>query len=80
LGKPVIFGPHMFNFRDIAAEFLKSNAALQALTPEDLLSIIKELLGDKPKIIELARNSKEVILNNQGATEKNFNLVRKLIV
>jgi 3-deoxy-D-manno-octulosonic-acid transferase len=80
LGKPVIFGPHMFNFRDIAAEFLKSNAALQALTPEGLLSIIKELLGDKPKIIELARNSKEVILNNQGATEKNFNLVRKLIV
>ena len=80
LGKPVIFGPHMFNFRDIAAEFLGSKAALQALTPKDLLLIIKDLLENKGRTIELARNSKEVILKNQGATEKSLGLVRKLIV
>lgn len=70
----------MFNFRDIAAEFLGSKAALQALTPKDLLLIIKDLLENKGRTIELARNSKEVILKNQGATEKSLGLVRKLIV
>ncbi|MBN2831235.1 MAG: 3-deoxy-D-manno-octulosonic acid transferase [Candidatus Omnitrophica bacterium] len=80
LGKPVIFGQYMFNFRDIAQEFLINRAALQVFNPEDLASRIKELLDDSAKVKELVTNAREVISDNQGATKRNLALIRKLIV
>jgi len=80
LGKPVIFGPHMFNFRDIASEFLNTKAAIQIFNQDDLIFRIRELLEDKTKREKLAGNAREVILRNQGATKRNTSLLGKLIV
>ncbi len=80
LNKPVVFGPHMFNFRDIAHEFLSNHAALQVFSREGLISAIKELLCNAFKTNSLVKNAQVVILNNRGATNKNVALIRKLIV
>jgi len=80
LGKPVIFGPHMFNFRDIASEFLNTKAAIQIFNQDDLTFRVRELLEDKTKREKLAGNAREVILRNQGATKRNTSLLGKLIV
>jgi len=80
LNKPIIFGPHMFNFRDIAFEFLKHNAAIQIFSQEDLISGISDILGNNLKAKELVIHAREVISDNQGATKRNIALLRKLIV
>ncbi|MFA5725737.1 MAG: 3-deoxy-D-manno-octulosonic acid transferase [Candidatus Omnitrophota bacterium] len=71
LGKPVIFGPHMFNFRDIAEMFLKDNAAIMIKDGDDLLSALTRLLKDSSLVVQLKANAVSVIAKNQGATIKN---------
>lgn len=80
LNKPVIFGPFMFNFRDITQEFLKNKAALQVFNLDGLSSGIKELLYNAPKVNTLIKNAQLVIASNRGATDKNILLIRKIIV
>lgn len=78
-GKPVIFGPHMFNFRDIAQAFLENKAALEVLDRDGLVVAVSSLLNNNLKVERLVKNALEVISNNQGATKRNIALIRKFI-
>ncbi len=80
LNKPVLFGPYMFNFRDIAHEFLSNQAAIQVLNAEGLVKAIKELLLDSPKADALVNNAQLLIAMNRGTTDKNITLVKRLIL
>jgi len=72
LGKPVITGPYMFNFRDIAGLFRENNASLLAYNQEALRQDVKDLLKNPDKITGLTQAAKLVILQNQGATQRNL--------
>ncbi|MDD2679406.1 MAG: 3-deoxy-D-manno-octulosonic acid transferase [Candidatus Omnitrophica bacterium] len=71
LGKPVIFGPYMFNFRDITDMFLKNNAAIMVKEGSGLLSSVTRLLKDNSLSSRLGANAGRVIAGNRGATKKN---------
>jgi 3-deoxy-D-manno-octulosonic-acid transferase len=76
LAKPVIFGPQMFNFRDIAGLFIENKAAILAENREDLVSSIEALLNDSTKVAQLTDNAKKVIMQNQGATKRNLEAIK----
>ncbi len=78
LRKPVIFGPHMFNFRDISELFLKNKAALMVSDCDGLIDKIKEILKCDLLAKELAQRSYELILKNRGATIRNIQVIRQL--
>ncbi|MBU1998522.1 MAG: 3-deoxy-D-manno-octulosonic acid transferase, partial [Candidatus Omnitrophica bacterium] len=78
MGKPVIFGPYMFNFRDIAEIFLDSRAALRVSTDEDLFRAVKYLLDNPVEIPLMVKRALEVICLNQGATAKNIAQIKRL--
>ncbi len=71
-GKPVIFGPHMFNFKSIASAFLEKNAAIQVSDRKELAPVIEDLLMHAKKREELGQRAKQVIIENRGATERNL--------
>jgi 3-deoxy-D-manno-octulosonic-acid transferase len=75
LGKPIIFGPSMFNFRDIADLFLNNKAAILVRNQQDFKNSVKYLLNHPAKITELSQGAKELIHNNQGATRKNLEYI-----
>jgi len=75
-GKPVIFGPHMFNFRDISGMFLKNNAAIMVKTEADLALALEEILKSGSRAPQLAANAKAVIARNQGATLRNMEAIK----
>ncbi|MDP2912859.1 MAG: 3-deoxy-D-manno-octulosonic acid transferase [Candidatus Omnitrophota bacterium] len=79
LGRPVIFGPHMFNFRDIARILLDNAAAIQVFDNEELLDRVRFLLSDKEKAAALGRNAKRAVLNNRGATARNLEAIGQSI-
>jgi 3-deoxy-D-manno-octulosonic-acid transferase len=79
LEKPIIFGPYMFNFRDIAELFLTNQAAILVRDREELRSKIKTLLTDPTKSQQMGKRAKELILKNSGSTKKNLELISKFI-
>jgi 3-deoxy-D-manno-octulosonic-acid transferase len=75
LGKPIIFGPHMFNFRDIADLFLMHQAALQIDGRDGLKGALRGILVSTPKAEALAIKSRQLVSVNRGATGKNMGLI-----
>jgi 3-deoxy-D-manno-octulosonic-acid transferase len=79
LGRAILFGPHMFNFRYITRALLKDGAALQITGREDLAKSVRMLLKDPLKRSELGDNAKRVIDRNRGATEKNLEKISEIL-
>lgn len=78
LGKPVIFGPYMFNFRDIADLFLENNAGVLVKNEEELITSIKDLLNKPDKREAMGKKARALILENQGATRKSAQIINDL--
>jgi 3-deoxy-D-manno-octulosonic-acid transferase len=67
---PIVFGPHMENFRDMAALFLKQKAALQIQNSSELCPTIEKILSNPQLSAELGRNAQAVVQQNTGATDR----------
>ncbi|HEY9432116.1 MAG TPA: 3-deoxy-D-manno-octulosonic acid transferase [Blastocatellia bacterium] len=83
--KPIVVGPHMENFREIATEFLRRGALLQlrgadprALTAE-LRDALARLLGDKDYAETLGSNARRAIDENRGATARTVEIVAEYL-
>jgi 3-deoxy-D-manno-octulosonic-acid transferase len=68
--RPIIFGPHMENFRDIARLFLESNAAVQIRKPSDLAPAVKRVLSEPAYAESLGQRAKQLLAHNAGATDR----------
>jgi 3-deoxy-D-manno-octulosonic-acid transferase len=68
--KPIVFGPHMENFRDIARVFLEGRAALQIKHAAELARTIRGVLSNPDLAAELGRNAGKVVDQNMGATDR----------
>lgn len=77
--KPVIFGPHMFNFKDVVSLFIKKGAAIQVKDKDDLGLKISALLKDGAWRHRLGSNAKKIVSENRGATEKNLNVITRFV-
>jgi 3-deoxy-D-manno-octulosonic-acid transferase len=69
-GKPIVFGPHMENFRDMARLFVDAGAAIQIERPSQLTLAIVDLLSNSEKALQLGHNALAVIRQNTGATDR----------
>jgi 3-deoxy-D-manno-octulosonic-acid transferase len=79
LGKPVISGPYLFNFRDIADLFLNNDACILVRDARELESAAAGLLNDSLKAQALVEKAKVLIAQNRGATLKNLECAKELI-
>ncbi len=70
IGVPILFGPHMFNFKAIAAGILASDAAIQCHNQTEIMSAIIRLYQYNDYRKQLISNGKNFILKNQGVTAK----------
>ena len=78
LKKPVIFGPYMFNFRDIADLFIQYKAGVMVSSAQELSLKMKELLFSELLAKDLGQRAYELILKHSGATEKNIQVIKQL--
>ncbi len=68
--KPIVFGPHMENFRDMSRLFLEARAAVQIQNAEELAPAVGDLLSNVSKAAELGRNALTIVQQNTGATDR----------
>lgn len=79
LGKATLFGPYMFNFREIAGLFLKNKAAISIDDEEGLKNAIQVLLQNPPALEDLGNRARELLLKNQGATAKTLSFIKGFV-
>ncbi|MBO0725027.1 MAG: 3-deoxy-D-manno-octulosonic acid transferase [Blastocatellia bacterium] len=83
--KPIIVGPHMENFREIAAEFLRRDALLQlrgAVAPDltaELRDALARLLSDKKYAETLGSNARAAIDENRGAAARTVEIIAEYL-
>jgi 3-deoxy-D-manno-octulosonic-acid transferase len=78
-GKPIVFGPHMENFAEIADTFLANDAAIQVQSPHELDEAIIGLMGDPVRRARLGAAARALIDANRGAKEKTMAVVTALL-
>ena len=75
-GKPVVFGPDMHDFPDIAQWLLDARGAVQARNEEELYATCRRLLADPQEARIMGERARRVVTDHHGATAK---LVRDII-
>jgi len=78
-GKPIVFGPHMENFAEIAEEFLASGAAVQVRSERELGDAIVGLMGDPVRRARLGAAARALVDANRGAKEKTMAVITALV-
>ncbi len=74
LGKAVVFGPEMFNFREVARMFQDAGAARRC-SIDGLGKTLIELLSNAPERRTLGQRAAATLQKNQGAAQRTLNLV-----
>jgi 3-deoxy-D-manno-octulosonic-acid transferase len=69
-GKPVLFGPDMHDFPDVARWLLDARGAVQARNEEDLHATCHRLLTDPQEARMMGDRARRVVTDTQGATVK----------
>jgi 3-deoxy-D-manno-octulosonic-acid transferase len=78
-GKPVVFGPHMQNFGEIAETFLSNGAAIQVRTPGELDETMLSLIGDPVRRARVGAAARALVESNRGARGRTLAVVRDLL-
>jgi 3-deoxy-D-manno-octulosonic-acid transferase len=69
-GKPVLFGPDMHDFPDIAAWLLNAGGAIQAAGESELHDACQRLLSNPEEAKGMGERARGVVTAHQGATER----------
>ncbi|NBD37719.1 MAG: glycosyltransferase [Verrucomicrobia bacterium] len=70
LGKPLLFGPEMSNFRDIARRLTKDGAARTVASDGELTKAVRELLQNPEERTAMGRRARAFIESSRGATAR----------
>jgi len=75
LSKPILFGPSVFNFEQIAQLLLEKGASIQVDDADGLMKTISSLLLDDAKRKELGENAKNLLEKHRGAVDRLLKLI-----
>lgn len=79
LGKPVLIGPHTFNFDSISNDAIAAGAALRVLDAPMLLAQAQYLFATDEKRARMGASARAFALQHRGATERTLTLLRPLL-
>jgi 3-deoxy-D-manno-octulosonic-acid transferase len=78
-GRPIVFGPHMENFTEIAETFLSNGAAVQVRHDRELDEVLVGLVADPVRRARLGAAARALIDANRGATARTLAVIAELL-
>ena len=78
-GKPIVFGPHMQNFSEIAAAFVSNGAAIQVPSERDFDEAIAALVTDPVRRARLGAAARALVEANRGARDRTLAIIAELL-
>jgi 3-deoxy-D-manno-octulosonic-acid transferase len=78
-GKPIVFGPYMHNFKEIAEAFVTNDAAIQVQSERELDDTLLSLVNDPVRRARLGAAARALVAANRGAKTKTLEVVGELL-
>jgi len=78
-GKPIVFGPHMQNFQEIAESFIANHAAIQLAAVEQLQEVFVRLANDPAERTRLGTAARGLLEANRGAKPATLDAIAALL-
>jgi 3-deoxy-D-manno-octulosonic-acid transferase len=78
-GAAVCFGPNTWNFRDVVTQFLNHEAAVVVHNEQELETFVRRCLTEPAFGESLGRRAQELVLRQQGATDRTIELLQRLV-
>jgi len=78
-GKPIVFGPFMHNFAEIAEAFLTNTAAVQVRDGRELEEVVVSLMQDPVRRARLGAAARALVDASRGAKEKTLVVINELL-
>jgi 3-deoxy-D-manno-octulosonic-acid transferase len=78
-GKPILFGPHMQNFKEIADAFVGNGAAVQVGSERELEQAMVSLATDPVRRAKLGAAARALVEANRGAKDKTLAVIAELL-
>jgi 3-deoxy-D-manno-octulosonic-acid transferase len=79
LGKPLLFGPQMTNFREVARALRECGGAREVLNGSELITACVELLADEPQRERMGAAVLAWHAHNRGAVERTLAVIREFL-
>jgi 3-deoxy-D-manno-octulosonic-acid transferase len=79
LGKPLLFGPHMSNFREIARSLREGGGAREVLNESELVAACVELAGDEVQRTRMGAAALAWHAHNRGAVERTLAVIYQFL-
>ncbi len=79
VGKPVLIGPHTFNFEAITEDAIKTGAAIRIHSAKELMQQANHLLKNETKRQEMGQVASAFAAIQHGATERTIKVLAPLI-
>lgn len=78
-GKPIMVGPHMFNFKDTYALFSEREACVTVYDAAALGEKILEIVKNEPLRLKMSQETVTIIEENRGASRKSVTYLKDLL-
>lgn len=75
LGKPVVFGPYMYNFTESANLLLECKGAIQISDEAGLAACLLKLILNPEYAEQIGGIAKETVQQNKGASKRNLEII-----
>jgi 3-deoxy-D-manno-octulosonic-acid transferase len=79
LGRPVVVGPHTFNFAEITRQLLDCGAAIQVADRAGLEAAVRQLFDSPEQRDRMGRSGQDLVQREQGAVDRTLGIVDQLI-
>ena len=78
-GVPVLFGPHMEDFQEIATDFLHYKAGFEVHSTDEIAGTVKKILQLESLHSEMSQSAKQLIQDKSGVVAKHVNELKRLL-
>jgi len=76
VGRPVVVGPHTFNFEEATERAIEAGAAVRVRDADDLAATVESLLQDGQRRARMSEAGRRFTDLHRGATERTLDLIK----
>jgi 3-deoxy-D-manno-octulosonic-acid transferase len=78
-GKPVLLGPHTFNFTQASEEAIAQGAALRVYEAAQVFKMAFDMIVDRERLLQMSQAAQRFAKSEGGATQKTLALIHEYI-